>query len=98
MLAKAGWSPEWELNPRPTPYQGVALPLSYLGPRAWARGAHDSTGRPGVTRPKAHDLPPSGCAGRGGGAGPPDLARRAGTRVGRADPSQHPGAAAHHRA
>jgi hypothetical protein len=26
-------SPRWELNPRPTPYQGVALPLSYLGPR-----------------------------------------------------------------
>jgi hypothetical protein len=28
-----GRSPRWELNPRPTPYQGVALPLSYLGPR-----------------------------------------------------------------
>src|SRR5437763_15819404 len=27
------WSPRRELNPRPTPYQGVALPLSYLG---WA--------------------------------------------------------------
>src|SRR6202011_6352136 len=27
------WSPRWGLNPRPTPYQGVALPLSYLGSR-----------------------------------------------------------------
>jgi hypothetical protein len=27
-----GRSPRWESNPRPTPYQGVALPLSYLGP------------------------------------------------------------------
>src|ERR1039458_7862274 len=25
------WSPRWESNPRPTPYQGVALPLSHLG-------------------------------------------------------------------
>src|SRR3981081_891981 len=25
------WSVRWESNPRPTPYQGVALPLSYLG-------------------------------------------------------------------
>src|SRR5689334_4027977 len=28
------WSPEWDLNPRPPPYQGGALPLSYLGKRA----------------------------------------------------------------
>ncbi len=25
------WSPNRELNPRPLPYQGSALPLSYLG-------------------------------------------------------------------
>ena len=25
------WSREWELNPRPTVYETVALPLSYLG-------------------------------------------------------------------
>ncbi len=29
--ALGGWSPRWESNPRPTPYQGVALPLSHLG-------------------------------------------------------------------
>ncbi len=25
------WSQRWELNPRPLPYQGNALPLSYTG-------------------------------------------------------------------
>src|SRR3954466_6638892 len=29
---RRGWSPHWDLNPRPLPYQGSALPLSYVGP------------------------------------------------------------------
>ncbi len=30
-LEKVKWSRWWELNPRPTPYQGVAIPLSHTG-------------------------------------------------------------------
>ena len=33
---KSHW---WELNPRPTPYQGVAIPLSHSGSDAASRGA-----------------------------------------------------------
>src|SRR6478609_9932986 len=29
------WSPNRDLNPRPHPYQGCALPLSYLGEWRW---------------------------------------------------------------
>ncbi len=28
------WSPRRDLNPGPPPYQGGALPLSYMGPKA----------------------------------------------------------------
>ena len=31
---KSGWSQWWGLNPRPTVYETVALPLSYIGLRA----------------------------------------------------------------
>src|SRR4051812_30009997 len=30
--ARQGWSPHWDLNPRPLPYQGSALPAELCGP------------------------------------------------------------------
>src|SRR5262249_39253242 len=43
------WSPNRDLNPRPHPYQGCALPLSYLGSRLTGRktwsGRRDSNSR-----------------------------------------------------
>src|SRR5215510_12774960 len=36
-LFVANWSQWWGLNPRPTVYETVALPLSYTGAQAWLR-------------------------------------------------------------
>ncbi len=31
IIFKLKWSHDWDLNPRPLPYHGSALPLSYRG-------------------------------------------------------------------
>src|SRR3954449_5622826 len=48
-----GWSPHWDLNPRPLPYQGSALPAELCGPGGASGKEGLMVGREGIEPPQS---------------------------------------------